>query len=275
MAKKFLKNRTVLGIASIVLALVISFGITPLLSNAMKSQVEIVRAGKDIKKGEKITSDKVIKIKVGGYNLPGSVIKKSDDVVGKYAKENIYKDDYFLSSKISNVKSNIDSYLYDLGEDKMAVSITIKNFAAGLSGKLKPGDIVSVISTNEDKSTSIVPELRYVEVLAVTTKEGADKEERDIEKEEEEELPATVTLIVGDVQAEKLIMCEQSGNIHLALVYRGLEKEKYLQIQDEYIQSIKQGGENSGEVEEDADTKVEFTQNTNAEIEGERQDSEE
>lgn len=267
MLKKILKNRTALGIASIFLAFVISFGITPLLSKAMKSQVEIVRANKNIKKGEKITSDKITKVKVGGYNLPQSVIKKSDEIVGKYAKENIYKDDYFLSSKISSEASSTDPYLNELN-GKVAVSATIKTFASGLSGKLQSGDIVSVLSSDEDKNVFIIPELKYVEVLAVTDKEGADREERDIEKEE---LPATVTLLVGEEQAEKLVEYEQNGDIHIALAYRGLEKEKYLKVQEEYIKGLQdsEGGKEIGEIEKDTNAEVEYTQDSTTQVQRE------
>lgn len=56
------------------------------------------------------------------------------------------------------------------------MSITINTFAEGLSGKLKSGDIVSVIAPDYlGSGETIIPvELKYVEVIAVTAKSGYD-----------------------------------------------------------------------------------------------------
>lgn len=234
---KALKSRTTIGILSILFALFISFGITPLLNKAMKSQVEIIRATKNIAKGEEITADKVTKIKVGNYNLPQGVIKDTDEIIGKYATTDIYKDDFFLSSKLSMTKGKENNYLYDVEkeEEYLAVSVTVKTLAAGLSEKIKEGDIVSIVSSlDQEDPVIIVPELRYVEVLAVTTKEGQDIEE------ETEELSATVTLSVTGKQAEKLVEHEQRGEIHFALVHRGdrYVANQYIDTQKDYLESL-------------------------------------
>ena len=56
------------------------------------------------------------------------------------------------------------------------MSITIKSFATGLSGKLQSGDIVSVVAPDFKKQgqTVIPPELKYVEVIGVTASSGYD-----------------------------------------------------------------------------------------------------
>ena len=250
--KEFFKNRTVLGLGSIILALLLSFGVTPFMNKAMRSQVTIIRASKNIKKGEEITADKITKVKVGGYNLPQQVIKEQNELVGKYATADIYKDDYFLKYKVSDSIDD-DNYLRD---ENMAISITIRSLAAGLSGKLKAGDIVSIISSSEDGiKPMIIPELQYVEVLSITSKEGKDIEG------EKEELPSTINLSVDPIQAEKLVEQEQNGNIHLLLVYRGEEKvaKEYLGIQKEYLLSLEKAeeGETYGETEKFETTQVE------------------
>lgn len=250
--KKFFKNRTVLGLASIILALVLSFGVTPLLNKAMIHQETIIRANENIKKGEKITTEKITKVKVGGYNLPEAVIKEESKIIGKYAKSDIYKDDYFLQSKISD---SIDNDTYYLEDKNMEISITVKNLAAGLSGNLRSGDIVSVISSSEEGvSPQIIPELQYVKVISATSKEVDDIEG------EKRELASTINLIVEKVQAEKLVEQEQNGNIHIALVYRGEIEvtNNYLEKQKEYLLSL----ENPEEVEIDGEVeKLEDTEN--------------
>lgn len=51
------KNRTVIGVICILLALVICFGITPLFNRGISQKAEIVRVTKDIHAGELITKD--------------------------------------------------------------------------------------------------------------------------------------------------------------------------------------------------------------------------
>ena len=111
-----------------------------------------------------------------------------------------------------------EDILRSLDGTKQAVSITISSFAAGLSGKLQNGDIVSVLATSGDQTT-IPPELRYVRVITATSSNGLDAGQTD--EDGQAELPSTVTLLVNETQAKILAAQEDSGKMHLALVYRG------------------------------------------------------
>ena len=234
-----LKNRTVLGLICIILSLIICFGLAPLFNDAVKAQVEIVRMVKDVKKGEMITAGMVTYVKVGGHNLPANVLKEQENVVGKYAMYDFKNGDYILSNKVSDTPLLEFAYLSELDGEREAISITIKSFAAGLSGKLEAGDIVSVIASDvgDFRSTVSPPELRYVKVIAVTDGKGYDKEYAEGNDDDEKELPSTVTLLVVPEQAVILAELEATGRIHLALVYRGLTKnsEKFLKLQDEFL----------------------------------------
>ena len=48
---KIFRNRTVIGVLCILLALIICFGVTPLFSRSASEKTEIVRVTKDIKEG--------------------------------------------------------------------------------------------------------------------------------------------------------------------------------------------------------------------------------
>jgi len=234
-----LKNRTFLGLVCIVLALIICFGLTPLFNGAVQSQTEIVRMIKDVKQGEMIAPDMITAIKVGGYNLPGNVIRKKENVIGKYAKHDMLNGDYILSVKLSDTPLTEFAYLHELDGTREAISITIKSFAAGLSGKFEAGDIIGIIASNvgDFRATVAPPELRYVKVLAVTDGKGYDKEYSDSRDDEERDLPSTITLLVVPVQAFILAELEAAGRIHCTLVYRGTEenRDKFLKMQDEYL----------------------------------------
>ncbi|MCG8540158.1 MAG: Flp pilus assembly protein CpaB [Clostridia bacterium] len=235
----FLKNKTILGLICIFLSLVICFGITPLFNEAVGAKTEIVRVSKDIKIGEVITNSKVQIVTIGGYNLPSNVLKDKSNIVGKYATADLSKGDYILNTKVSDHPITKNEYLYDFYGSKRAISISIKSFAAGLSGKLEKGDIVSIIASDygEFRETIIFPELQYVEVLAVTTSKGTDRIYGGTSDTEEQELPSTITLVVNERQSKLLAELEQKSKIHIAIVYRGKREnaEKFLLEQEQLM----------------------------------------
>lgn len=182
-------------------------------------------------------------VEVGGYNLPKDVIKQQDIVLGKYAVADLSPGDFILSAKLSATPASENAYLYNLDGGKQAISVSIKNFAGGLSGKLISGDIVSVIAPDYKKqgSTVIPPELTYVEVIGVTSSTGYDTDTGEhTGDEDEKQLPATVTLLVSPEQAKILAELEADGKLHLSLVYRGSKESaaKFTELQDKVIKNL-------------------------------------
>lgn len=239
----FLKSRTMLGVLCIVLSLLICFALTPLFNQSVSQKTQIVRVTKDIRAGEQITTDMVQAVEVGGFNLPESVLRQPQTVVGMYAKADLSAGDYILPTKLTDVPAAENAYLYSLTGEKQAISVSIKNFAGGLSGKLISGDIVSVIAPDYRKmgSTVIPPELTYVEVIGVTASSGYDTDTGEQSGDEDEkQLPATVTLLVSPEQAKILAELEADGKLHLSLVYRGSRENaaKFTELQDKVISAL-------------------------------------
>ena len=256
---KIFRNRTVIGVLCILLALIICFGVTPLFSRSASEKTEIVRVTKDIKEGDEITAEMVQTVEVGAYNLPQNLMTDKKEVVGKYATADLAAGDYILSSKLSAVPAAENAYLYNLDGTKQAISVTIKSFAVGLSGKLASGDIVTVIVADYQGKgeTAIPPELQYVEVISVTASSGYDANTGEVV--DEKELPSTVTLLVTTEQAKVLAELEQDSELHLALVYRGTPENaaKFIAAQDALIEELyaKPEPENSGETAEGTESK--------------------
>lgn len=240
---QFLRNRTVIGIICIVLSLIICFAVTPLFNRAISEKTEIVRVTKEIRKDEEITADMVETVEVGAYNLPESVITDQNRVLGKYASAELQPGDYILASKVVEEPAAENAYLYNLNGEKQAISVSVKSFAAGLSGKLQSGDIVSVLAPDYKKQgvTVIPPELQYVEVIAVTADSGADANTGEqMEEGEDRELPDTVTLLVTPEQSLVLAELEAEGDIHLSLVYRGTQENaaEFVAAQDAVLAEL-------------------------------------
>lgn len=239
----FFKNRTVIGLLCIVLSLVICFAITPMFNRTISEKTEIVRVTKNIRIGDEITKDMVKPVEVGAYNLPESVVRNIDEVIGKYASADMAPGDYIISSKVAEEPAAENAYLYNLNGEKQAISVSVKAFANGLSGKLVSGDIVSVIAPDYRKqgSTVIPPELQYVEVIAVTANSGYDANTGERGDEEtEKELPGTVTLLVTPDQGRVLAELEADGKLHLSLVYRGTKENarKFVEAQEIMLEEL-------------------------------------
>ncbi len=241
--KNLLKNRIVLGLLCIITALIICFGLTPMFNDALKSKVKLVRVSTEIKKGDQITAGQISTVETGGYNLPSGVVYKAEDVVGKYANADLYQGDYILQSKFSDTPMLKNEYLSGLDGTNRAISVTIKSFAAGLSGKLERGDIVSLIASDvgEMRETLIPTELQYVEIIATTDSSGNDSDIQEQSKDSEDtELASTITVLATPEQAVLLAELEQTGKLHAALVYRGSSEnaQKFLDEQAEVLEAL-------------------------------------
>lgn len=223
-------NRTVIGIICIVVALAICFGIAPLVNRLSDGKTEIVRMVKDVPAGATIAETDIELVKVGSYNLPSNIITDKTKVVGKCALVSFAAGDYVLPSKVGDNRENAQSILEALDADHKAISITIGSFALGFSGKLKTGDIISILVYDEVENLTYTPdELKYVKVITTTTSNGIDKE--DVEDTSQ---PVTVTLLVNTEQAELLAFYEKVADMHIVLEYRGDPEtaQKYLDVQN-------------------------------------------
>ena len=236
-----MKNRTIIGIVCIVLALVVTFAVAPLVNKLSDSRTDIVRLKNDIVQGHMIQESDIEVVTVGSTGLPTNIITKKEAVVGKFAACDLKANTDLLQSMISDKSDSADDVFHTLDGKKQAISITISSFAGGLSGKLENGDIVSlVIFENETNEASIPGGLTYVKVITTTTAEGFDKDELTPNEDGTYELPTTLTLLVNPTQAKMLVEYENRGVIHADLVYRGDSKtaQKFLDAQDLYFEML-------------------------------------
>ncbi len=225
-----LKNRTVVGAVCIAVALIVGFVLVPIVSNSASASVTVVRAKQDIPVGTLIKKDMLDTVSVGKKGLSDNVLHDVNDVVGKYAAVVITAEDNISASKLSSTGS-----MYNLNDGQLLISVAVKSFADGLSGKIQAGDIVSVFyppsqntlsgtaSTNKVDATC-PPELQFVKVAAVSTATGNDTDEATVKKQASSsntnDLPATVTLLVNARQAQ-ILAGQENNAAHLALACRG------------------------------------------------------
>lgn len=235
-----LNNRFIFGIISIVLALVIAFVALPTIARQTNGTTEIVRVIQPLRRGSIITAQDIEVVSVGAYNLLTNLAKTEDDVVGKYATTDLAIGDYIQSSKISASPISSDIILSSIPSGKVAISITVRSLASGLSDKLQTGDIIRIYHFLNGIASDI-PELQFVQILSVTDSSGIDVDYSvELQEDEERRQTSTVTVLASPQQAHIITALENDGMAHVALINRGNEAlaEELLEMQDEIIYEI-------------------------------------
>jgi len=247
--KEWKMNKRVLaGCASIIAALLLAFVLVPLYNHAAEEKCSVVRIVRYVPEGNQLTETDVETVTVGKFNLASEVYTDKEEVVGKYARADLLPGDYIVDGKVSDEPISANNYLWNLPDNRRAVSISVGGFAEGFSGKLEKGDVISIVATeekqteetlseeiSEKKAVTYIPtELTYLEVLAVTASDGTDTDAQKIAQNSEGDealLPSSVTVAVTEEQLVKLVSLENAGSIHIALVYRGEDAASYLELQ--------------------------------------------
>ena len=232
-------NRFIFGILSLVLAAIIAFVALPTISRQTNGKAEIVRITQPILKGEQITGSNAEVVEVGGYNLPTNIAHTLPDVEGLYVTADLAAGDYVLTSKTSSVPVSSDIALNDIPSGKVAISLTVKTLAAGLSDKLQAGDIVRIYHFLE--TAEEIPELRFVKVLSVTDADGVNVDNtKEPAEDEEKQQSATITVLASPEQAKIVTSLENDGVAHVALLSRNNDTlaQELLAEQDQALQEI-------------------------------------
>ena len=236
-----MKNRTVIGVICMILAIIVIFAVAPIVNKLSSDTKEVIRLGVDIKQGLKIEAEHLEKVKVKTDSIPAGALLDSGEVIGKYSATALYAGDYLTEAKLSGEPNTASDAFASLNGSKVAVSVTIDTFAAGLSGKLENGDIISLIVVDKNSGSAKMPgALKYMKVITTTTAGGIDQDSIVKNEDGSYEIPSTVTLLCNTDQAKLLARYESSADMTVALVYRGTPEnaKKFLDMQEEYFLTL-------------------------------------
>lgn len=233
-----MKNRTMVGILCMLLAVVLTFVVSPVVSKITTDTVKVPRLCKDVEQGSKIQKANIETVSVSKSSLPKGVITEENQIIGKYASANLFAGDYITLGKVRVQSNSADDVISGFNGSKFAMSFTIDSFAAGLSGKIQNGDIISLVVKDKNGKAIMPASFKYVKVITTTTSGGIDQDKIVKNDDGSFEPPATITLLVNAIQAQLLADYEE-GTISCVLVYRGSAEnaQKFLDTQDEYFAS--------------------------------------
>ena len=180
----------------------------------------IVVASMDIQARTQITAEMLQIKQVPEQGLVGTPFKTIDDVVGKYAKENIYIDQQIHPSAI--IDNFSDEITLKLNGNNRAVTINVDELT-GVNGLIKPGDFVDIVLflPQTAENNRIRPDiaklfLQNVEVLAIN-KQLNREYPVNTTTEATEIASYYVTLSVPVMDVEMLVLAKDIGSIELAL----------------------------------------------------------
>jgi len=158
---KFLKNRFFLGILCIAAGLSISLMAMPkLVDKSTPEQLEVVRVKADIPAGSLITDDQIELVAMDKNTLPSMAIENTAEASGQYADADLFQGDILTSAKLVSEKQAKNYLETATGKGLRLVSITIPSLSAGVSGQIKPGDIVTVMALLKTKTADSVQTLQ-------------------------------------------------------------------------------------------------------------------
>lgn len=231
---KYIKNRYVIFALCLILAGVIAFVIVPKSNKNMAESVDVVKVTKQIEKNTQITEDMLEIKQMPKQAVTQSTITDKKQIVGKVSNVQLLPEDNLVMQKFTDVGTETDKALYEMdNSEQLAISVTLANLASSVSGKIQPGDVVSVYGfINETKQLADYTDLQYIEVIGVSNSSAEELSTRNSDSETDSSdkvVPATVTLSVNRNQAQELVVLENTSSIHIVFVGRGEISRKLLQ----------------------------------------------
>lgn len=231
---KYIKNRYVIFVLCLILAGVIAFVIVPKSNRNMAESVDVVKVTKQIEKNTQITEDMLEIKQMPKQTVTQSTITDKKQIVGKVSNVQLLPEDNLVMQKFTEVGTDEDKALYEMdNSEQLAISVTLANLASSVSGKIQPGDVVSVYGfINETKQLADYTDLQYIEVIGVSNSSAEELSTRNSDSETDSSdkvVPATVTLSVNRNQAQELVVLENTSSIHIVFVGRGEISRKLLQ----------------------------------------------
>lgn len=236
------KNRIIIGAGMIVAALVFGLILLPKAVSSAETKYEVYVATQDIPVGTTLEEDMYEIKKITDATMASKCYQSTDEIKGFKTVAEIKKDDAltkeaFGNKAPANAESNNKPSLDKVPEQKQLIGVEIPSLSAGVSFGLKPGDVIRFYATREITGTklkeSYTPyELQFVEVFGVYDSSG-------MECEKSGGAPASLTLIVTQEQAKRIVEIISNSDTYFSLMSSGdaKKKETILKYQDSVLSS--------------------------------------
>ncbi len=253
---RFLKNRFVIGCLCIIASFAVGFIGIPLLSGAQNQKVTVLIAKDNIPKGSEVTLSMLAEHNISRGDIPyGNETYYSASGVndylnggGKlYASCDIEAKDIMTVNKLSSQYPYSDMEIRTLDDSHYAVSAGVSSLSAGVAGKIREGDILTLMICSDNDGVFIDSYLKYVKVISVSNSEASDI--KDNSESSGSRVPSVVTFEADLDQSMLLAQYNSNYRIHYALAARaGTDKaSKLLEEQNTMLSQEHKYGRLEGE----------------------------
>lgn len=208
-------------ILAIIATIVIFLYLQSLSAPKQAPKKTVLVAAENIPSRTLIDKKMIKEIQVTDDTLFADCLKSSSEIIGKYSKETIMKNEGFRKEML--LDKNSDELSIKLENGNRAVSINATG-ASGVSDLLKPGDFVDIVvylTEKKDKETVVRPEiarmiLQNIQVLAVNKQLDRD-DKTNTSDNQKNATSFLITLSIKASDVEKLALAENVGSLKLAL----------------------------------------------------------
>lgn len=176
------------------------------LKSLNKQGMKVVVAAVDIKENAVISETQLVEKSISKQDLVLGYASSKKDIVGKIAKDNIYKNQQ-ISNKNLVQASDKDKLSVTIPKGYRAVTVKVDK-VSGVGGHIKTGDFVDVIAfiqPPDSKNKEVRMIFQSIEVIDDGSKENSSQEE------------SYMTLCMRPVDAERLFLMGEISKIKFML----------------------------------------------------------
>lgn len=173
---KIIRNKFVIGLLCIAIGVTVGFVLLPRSQESEIAMTQAVRLQTDVEAGTRLEAGMLETVKVPSASVPGGAHAAPEFFLGRYAATSLFAGDILTEAKVRDTL--VDPVAAGAAKGKQLVSVTVPSLSAGVSGLLRPGDVVSVMVTS--KVTQFNQQLGLLaatEQSSLEPGEGMDTEE--------------------------------------------------------------------------------------------------
>ena len=235
------KRLFVITLSVLVLVVLMIFLFPKLKTGYMGKTVTVYIPKENIPVSSLITKDMIKKADFPlEFTDSEKVITNSEEIIGKYAKTEIFATDLITKEKLAKENEQV------LYEPNKLVGVTMSRLSSSVGGKLRSKDRVNVFAykeTFDENSRISSPDLMNLEVAYVLDNQG--KEISTDKDGNSTGSPAVIVLKTDtEKQAEELMNMEYSAKVHVVRIKEAPKPEIKKETVDETTEN---SGENNGE----------------------------
>ena len=216
-------------ILSIFVAFITTFAIYRYMDNLISANDEanfkqVWVANQEIPMKTKITSEMLEKKSVREDLMAKGAVTNENEVIGKYALYSLVEGEQVVESKVADIEKTYFSF--NIPKNQRAITVEVDE-VSGVADLLRPGDYVDVLVFFEEHETTsggtkrTHPDtskdmLQKVMVLSVDRnfEFGSEPSAAEVKDADGKRM---ITLSVNAWDAEKVVLAQEKGTVHLAL----------------------------------------------------------